>query len=52
MKTLGKLQNDAIQLELQRRIAQELCTTYDSVLKDELPTNFKDLLRCLDERLH
>jgi hypothetical protein len=52
MKTLKKRQNDAIKLELQRRIAQELCTTYDYVLKDELPTNFKDLLHRLDERLH
>ena len=52
MKTLKKLQNDAIPLELQRNIAQQLRTMYDYVLKDELPTNFKDLLRRLDERLH
>jgi Anti-sigma factor NepR len=52
MKALKKFQNDENQLELQRKIAQQLRTTYDYVLKDELPPNFKDLLRRLDERLH
>jgi hypothetical protein len=52
MKTLENFQNDAIQFELQRKIAPERRMTHDYVLKDELPSNFKDLLRRLDERLH
>ena len=52
MKTLQKRQNEEIQLELQRKIAQQLRIGYDAVLKNELPPHIEDLLRRLDERLH
>jgi Anti-sigma factor NepR len=52
MKTLQKRQNEENQLELQRKIAQQLRIGYDDVLKDELPPRIEDLLRRLDERLH
>jgi len=52
MKSLQKRQNEEIQLELQRKIAQRLRIGYDDVLKAELPPHIEDLLRRLDERLH
>ena len=52
MKALQKRQNEEIQVELHRKIGQQLRLQYDSVLNDELPPDLEDLLHRLDARLH
>jgi hypothetical protein len=52
MDSLQKIRKEAAQRDVQSKIAEQLHLSHDSVLDDELPQHFKELLRLLDKRLH